>query len=85
MQIHTDISLCIWQIIYSNSQIWDDHVIVTWLSVLFVCRLEDFVQWMDKIEGQVKELEQQSLTPEQYKDTISRFKVSLVGGYMNQN
>ena len=38
-------------------------------------RLEDFVQWMDKIEEQVKDLDQQSLTPEQYKDTISRFKV----------
>ncbi len=40
-----------------------------------IFRLENFEQWMDRIEDKTKELDPKTLTPEQYKDIIAKFKV----------
>ncbi len=39
------------------------------------CRLQEFNNWMDQVEHQVKDLETQGMSPEQYKDSIGKFKV----------
>ena len=40
------------------------------------CRLEEFVEWMTGVDESVEELERESMSTQQYRDTIERFQVN---------
>ena len=46
------------------------------LVVLF--RLEDFVEWMNGVEDTIAELEKESLSVQEYKDTLAKFEVDHI-------
>ena len=45
------------------------------LTLVIVFRLEEFVEWMNGVEDSVQELEKESLSTKEYKDTLSKFQV----------
>ena len=40
------------------------------------CRLEDFVEWMNGVEDTIADLEKESLSMQEYKDTLTKFEVA---------
>ena len=43
---------------------------------LFLIRLEHFVEWMNGVEDAIADLDKESVSFEQYKETLSKFEVS---------
>ena len=60
-------------------RVWIDNkgaAEVIFRDSLFLIRLEHFVEWMNGVEDAIADLDKESVSFEQYKETLSKFEVS---------
>jgi len=50
---------------------------------VIVSRLDTFTTWMDSVDDSVKELERDTMSSQEYKDTIDKFQVRRPSHVLN--